>query len=105
MYTNIDTFNNKRTEFEARISLNKPDVNGLTEINPKNARWSLESQDLQLNGYTLYDNRYGRGVALYVKDSIRSVEVNMTTSHTVSAWCEVALKDNDKLLVGEVYTV
>ena len=40
---------------------------------------------------------------MYVKDSIRSAEVNMTTSHTVSAWCEVALKDNDKLLVGVVY--
>ena len=67
MYTNIDTFHNKRTEFEARISLNKPDVIGLTEMNVKNARWSLESQDLQLNGYTLYDNRYGRSVTLYVR--------------------------------------
>ena len=41
MYTNVDTFNNKRIEFEARVRTLEPDIIGITEVNPKNASWRL----------------------------------------------------------------
>jgi len=31
----LDTFNNKRLELDARISMTNPDIFGVTEINPK----------------------------------------------------------------------
>jgi len=37
MYPKNDGFNNKRQELPARISSIKPDIIGITEINPKNA--------------------------------------------------------------------
>ena len=66
MYTNIDTYNNKRSDILSRIAVTKPDIIGLTEINPKNAKWSLEQADLQIEGYTVYYSLEGRGVALYI---------------------------------------
>jgi len=54
MYSNgIDTFNNKPAEIEVRIYLITPDIIGLTEVNPKNANWSLQNQELHLQGYDL----------------------------------------------------
>jgi len=50
MYTNIDSFNNKRVELEAIIALNNPDVIGLTEVNPKNSTWSLQQQQSRWKG-------------------------------------------------------
>ena len=103
MYTNLDSFNNKRTELEARILAVKPDVIGLAEVNPKNAKWTLELQDLQLMGYTMYCNLEGRGVALYVRDSVKSGDLKLTTSSKSSTWCEVKLKNKDRLVIGLVY--
>ena len=82
-----------------KLESTKQDIIGLSEINPKNFRWTLEQQDLH-KGYTLYDNRYGRGVALYVRfyQVSRSKHDNMA-----SVWCELKLKDSDKLLIGVVY--
>jgi len=56
MYTNIDTFNNMQTEFEARINLNKPDIIVLTEVNPKNSRWTLETSLHSLDVQTLSES-------------------------------------------------
>lgn len=103
MYTNLDSFNNKRSELEVRIAQTKPDIIGLTEIKPKHATWELTAQELTLYGYTTYVNLEGRGMALHVKDSIRSSEVNSGTCSDGSLWCELKLKDRDKLIVGVVY--
>lgn len=102
MYTNVDTFNNKRIEFEARIRMLEPDIIGVTEVNPKSTSWQLEQQDLNLPGYGLYCNLKGRGVALYIRDSISVSDVNQPDYESAS-WCMVNLKNNDVLLVGVVY--
>lgn len=64
MYTNLDGYNNKRIELQARIETIMPDIIGLTEINPKSASWNLTQQDLKINGYSMYANLEGRGTAL-----------------------------------------
>lgn len=102
MYTNIDSFNNKRPELEAMVTLLEPDIIGLTEINPKNVKWSLTTQDVQLHGYTLFVNLEGRGVALYVKELYRTFEVSLG-SCVASTWCEMRLREQDRLLIGVIY--
>jgi hypothetical protein len=70
MYTNVDSFNNKRNEVKARVALLDPDVIGLTEVNPKSASWNLCKQDLELYGYMIYASLEERGVGLYIKKHI-----------------------------------
>src|SRR5664279_1226246 len=62
MYTNLDSFNSKRSDFHARVSLIDPDIIGIVEVNPKNAMWNLSEQDIHIQGYTIYKNMEGRGV-------------------------------------------
>jgi hypothetical protein len=53
-YTNLDGYNNKRTELEVRLAQLQPDIIGLTEINPKNATWEMTAQDLSRVGYACF---------------------------------------------------
>ena len=102
MYTNVDTFNNKRIEFEARVRTLEPDIIGITEVNPKNASWRLEQQELQLPGYSLHCNLEGRGVALFIRNLISTSDVNCQNDES-TIWSMVNLKNGDVLLVGVVY--
>ena len=105
MYTNLDTFHNKSSELLTRIHELKPDIIGLTEVKPKMTTWIMQESDLVITGYTLYSDLRGRGVALYVKDDLRSTEVESFTTDTpeASVWCSVPLINRDNLLVGVVY--
>ena len=78
LYTNLDTFHNKKNELMSRISDYDPDVIGLTEIKPKMASWELSDTELLITGYTSYTDLTGRGVALYVKDSLLSKALKPT---------------------------
>jgi tRNA splicing endonuclease len=89
MYTNLDSFGNKKAELESRIAIMQPDVIGLTEINPKNAKWQLSETELKIQGYLVYVNLKDRGVALYVRDQIASSEVVSSVDGKVGVWCEV----------------
>jgi ribosome biogenesis protein Nip4 len=101
-YTNMDSLNNKRAELDSRLALSKPDIIGIVEVNPKNATWKLSMEELQRCGYTTYFNLNGRGVVLYINDSLSSSEIE-STDNVPAVWCEVVLKDNDRLLIGVVY--
>ena len=103
MYTNLDTFNNKRSELQARISRISPDIIGITEVNPKSAKWSLSHQDLQMQGYSLFADLGRRGVALYVRESLRTCEIIPTDPCDDTVWCEIRINDKERLLVGVVY--
>jgi len=103
MYTNIDSFNNKRSELAARFASSQPDIIGITEVNNKSGRWRLEAQDLQLQGYLVYENLSGRGVVLYIREGICSSEVTLAADYDTAVWCEVRLEGHDSLLVGVVY--
>ena len=66
-----------------------------------NGHWRYK--DLQLTGYTMYCNLEGRGVALYVRDSVKSGDLKLEKSRKSSTWCEVKLKNQDSLIIGLVY--
>ena len=102
MDTSIDTITNKREEFEFRVKQSCPDIIGLTEINPKNAKYTIIQQDLNMDCYKRYFNTDGRGVALYVKEELESVKLELQNKGA-SVWCEVPLLNYDRLIVGVVY--
>ena len=64
LYTNLDTFHNKRSELLTRIYEDKPDIIGLTEVQSMVAAGYISDIDLTIDGYTMYSNLCGRGVAL-----------------------------------------
>jgi hypothetical protein len=99
IYTNLDTFNNKRPELEARIADLKPDIIWLTEVKRTNATWELANHVISLDGYTLNSNLEGRGSALYVHEKLESAEVKMSLDVESTVWCRISLKYRDSLLV------
>jgi hypothetical protein len=103
MYTNVDTFNSKRIELKARIAEANPDIVGLTEINPKNAKWELLPQDIALEVYVAFTNFTGRGSVLYVRESLASSGIKPDEGCEACTWCEVSLRNHDKLTVGLIY--
>ena len=103
MYTNLDTFCNKKPELLMRIAECQPDIIGFTEINPKHAYYEISVQKLMITGYDTYCNLQRRGSVLYVKASLQSLQVKMKTDVDASVWCSVKLHNNDSLLVGSVY--
>ena len=103
MYTNIDSITNKKSELSETIYLYRPDVIGITEIKPKNSRYELTEQDLQLEGYVMYINLKGRGSVIYVNNNVKSYEVKIQQCSEASVWCGVQLKNHDRLVIGVVY--
>jgi exonuclease III len=103
MYTNLDSYNNKRSELLVRIAQHQPDVIGLTEITPKHATWKLLMEDMMIQGYTAYVNFEGGGVALYIRDEIRPEEIKHATLYSPAVWSSITLKNQDKLLIGVIY--
>jgi len=101
MYTNLDCFNNKRDELIARISEIKPDIIGLTEVNQKSSTWDLTSSELEVNGYALFCNLNGRGSAMYVREGLQAVSLDVPCKSSV--WCTIQLNGRDTLLVAVVY--
>jgi len=91
LYSNVDSFNNKKNEINARINDLDPDIIGFTEVNPKSSTWNLTAQELLINGYTLYSNLDERGSVLYIKDKLQSVELQVSCKS--STWCSLKLKE------------
>eukprot|EP00794_Sanderia_malayensis_P011225 gene11225-12404_t len=73
-----DCLLNKRLELSALIELNSPDIICVTEFAPKNSFLPVQEVELKLDGYDLFSNVNG-------------------------CWCEITLKEDDKLLIGCVY--
>jgi exonuclease III len=102
----VDSFLNKRESLLLRIQAANPDIIAITEVKPKNYRYPLQRQEIQLEGYNCWPNieSPGRGVVLYTKSKIKASEkVIMAGNFQDSVWCSIKLDNNDKLLIGCVY--
>ena len=102
LYTNIDTYLNKREELHFRLQQEQPDILCLTEILPK-ARVHFNACEYQIPNYTFFTNTdHKRGVAIYVKSHLQASTHQFTESSFEEAvWCVINLED--KLLVGAIY--
>ena len=85
MYTNCDSLLNKRDELDLLISSYKPRIVLLTEILPKNCLYPPEKCEFNIEGYECYIPSFilGRGVAIYVHESLESVLVEPLTLVTI----------------------
>ena len=104
LYTNADSLLNKRDELKAQIEIHKPSIIGIVEIKPKNLRYSVEECEIGIQGYHSFHNlsSEGRGVCLWIEDSLRPAEVGLDSRFREGVLAECDLKEG-KLLVGLVY--
>ncbi len=108
IYTNADSLMNKRNELIERVNSEKPHVAVITEVNPKNQRYATTKQELALDGYSLFtniDENGVRGVAIFVKNHLNTVESRKikTSGMCEAVAVEIKLRGGDKQLILAVY--
>ena len=107
MYTNADQLFNKFNELELLVQTKIPDIIAITEVKPKNNRYTPYVGELNLEGYTLWhtniENEHGRGCIIYTLSNLNVRELRVKTHFTEFLLLEVFCKADAKLLVGCFY--
>ena len=89
------------------INTNNPDILVLTEVAPKNNRYLLQKSELEIKGYSLYINNFEekgvRGVAIYVKKNIATMQVYPKESAPDTAWVEIKASKNKRMIIGGIH--
>lgn len=108
-YTNADSFINKFDEFRTRFTTAgiSPDIIMITEVLPKNCRYTVTKPELSLEGYDMFPNDFppssGRGVIIYTKHNLNAVEIDIDTDFRECVFVKINLKDDNRMLVGCLY--
>lgn len=105
LYSNIDTFTNKREEILHRIHEGKPpDIICFTEIKPKFTSTPLQAQELSIDGYDSWPvlDTEGRGVVIYSRSSLKAA-LHSNTIFEESTFIEFRVSGADSFLVGVIY--
>lgn len=105
-YTNCDCLTQtKKSELEALVSTDNPDIIALTEILPKTSLFDTVEEFYNLEGYTkiVPDLNEGRGIIIYVRANISVMEVTKIADFHESVWCKIRLKSKDILIIGCIY--
>ena len=109
MYTNADQLtSSKKIELEDRIRLEKPAIIAVCEMKPKNAK-IRSAEEYAVPGYTLYDVnldvKVGRGIAIYVHDSIDKSTALVKPDINFQEGCllKIKLRGGDSLLFACLY--
>ena len=105
IYTNADCLMNKLQELKETVNDQSPHIIAITEVKPKNARYKATETELKIQGYEIFFSPPGsnRGCVIYVKSSLNPIPINLKSEYNEMVWCEIALKDKDKLAVGCIY--
>jgi exonuclease III len=109
IYKNGYSLLNKIEEFKIRFlsDENIPDIIAITEVVPKNMRYTLNKAEIELSGYELFPSIFPgsarRGAIIYVRKKLQAVEVDIDTEFKKSIWVKLNLNGNDKLLFEFVY--
>ncbi|KAJ7419991.1 hypothetical protein BTVI_23322 [Pitangus sulphuratus] len=104
MYSNARNMGNKQEELEAIMQQESYDVVAITEM------WWDDSHDWSaaMDGYKLFrrdrQGRRGGGVALYIRGSLDSVELEVSDNKVECLWVRIRGKANKAdILVGVCY--
>eukprot|EP00914_Ancora_sagittata_P033616 GHVO01067769.1.p1 GENE.GHVO01067769.1~~GHVO01067769.1.p1 ORF type:complete len:114 (-),score=11.23 GHVO01067769.1:274-615(-) len=93
VYFNADSLPNKMNEFRKRIQgmIEEPNIIAATEVEPKNSRFELQPVDFMLEGYTAFTNinHNGRGIIIWVHNSLNAAQFNMQSNFQESLWVEI----------------
>ena len=57
MYANADSLINKRSELQARIESNQPDIIAVTELLPKNLGRDIQQAELEIDGFDCFSTK------------------------------------------------
>ena len=84
---------------------NSLDVIAISEILPKFSLFQPEETNYSLDGFDIFtsDLTSGRGCALFVKQDLAATKITYTSNFSESVWCQINLKNNDKMIVGCIY--
>ena len=84
---------------------NSLDVIAISEILPKFSLFQPEETNYSLDGFDIFtsDLTSGRGCALFVKQDLAATKITFTSNFSESVWCQINLKNNDKMIVGCIY--
>ena len=105
MCVNARSIVNKIDDLQALISVENPDIFGITES------WTHDGildAELSVNGYTLFrcdrplDNR-GGGVLLYVRSEYHPCEYRPNSRFPEQIWCQLSISPSESLLFGTCY--
>ncbi|KAG1701354.1 Ribosome biogenesis protein bop1-B [Nymphon striatum] len=101
---------NKLPELDVRVKENVPQIIGITEVKPKNSRFTQKISEFNLDQESVYytfskniENNTGRGLLLYIDKSLPAKEVVVKTKFQEELFIEIKLNNNDTLLVGLIY--
>ena len=106
LYSNVDSLPNKLYELLIEIGIHQPDIMMITEVLPKNEETKTTKESISINGFEVYTNISEdrvRGTAVYIKENIDATEINFTPNKTENVWCNITIKNNEKLLLGCIY--
>ena len=94
----------KKLELEAFITVNLPNIIGLTEVLPKNSIFQVNETYFNLDNYDLFTTSLdkGRGVVLYIQKNC-ALSVSLTTNFEEVVLCKFRLKNKDNILVACIY--
>ena len=102
-YTNADSLNNKVSELNAILEIDKLDVVCITETLPKNTINREEYPNIELLGYEGFHSNTGRGVSIYVKNSIRSEKIELDSEFNDNIWVRIKVRADCSILIGCIY--
>ena len=95
MDTNADQLRNKIQELKAytKNSESIPDIIAITEVKPKNNRYPVLPSEYNIDSYALYqynvDNKKGRGIIIYVHESLSAKIISCNTDFEESLVCHI----------------
>ena len=97
---------NKRDELKAYINIFEPNIIAITEVKPKNARYTISDCELAIEGYDMFHNLndQGRGIMLYIKVEMKPSAcelIDVPFSENLLIECNHT--NNNSLLIGLVY--
>jgi len=105
MYFNARSLRNKMDELMATVAATTPEVIGITES------WGnddISDSEFSVPGYDLFrsdrtSGHRGGGVLLFVRNTLKAVEVKLSNKFRDQIWCRVKIRHNDELLIGVCY--
>ena len=108
MYTNMDSYVNKRMKLKLFLSSlpTLPSIIAITEVNPKNYSEAVIESELVLDGYQLFcvhlSEKNYRGVLIYVKNNISACQIDIES--TFEEYIVVKIRsESQELLVCCIY--
>ena len=85
----------------------KPDALAITEIKAKNPRNIIQESEIQIKDYELFHNldaeTVGRGVCIYIKESLNPNLSNIKPDLKESIWAEFKETATKKVMIGCIY--